>query len=157
MMWTDTLPTKDPWGQVYSSGLKLGFKSSFLYFFLLNCNICNVKITQRWSLIQILVLYWLHRKAGHGPDGWMVGPEVDHNTFMVTTRNKVEQLWKLINISWKFLLTLLMAGLLSERGDGWVRSRLWGGLELATWVHHPPCGPPGPGGAHQSPQRGPGQ
>lgn len=28
------------------------------------------------------------RKAGHGPDGWMVGPEVDHNTFMVTTRNK---------------------------------------------------------------------
>ena len=27
----------------------------------------------------------------------MVGPEVDHNTFMVTTRNKVEQLCKLIN------------------------------------------------------------
>ena len=42
-------------------------------------------------------IYWLHRKAGHGPDGWMVGPEVDHNTFMVTTRNKVEQLCKLIN------------------------------------------------------------
>ena len=29
------------------------------------------------------------RKAGHGPDGWMVGPEVDHTSFMVTTRNQV--------------------------------------------------------------------
>lgn len=28
------------------------------------------------------------RKAGHGPDGWMVGPEVDHTSLMVTTRNK---------------------------------------------------------------------
>jgi len=28
------------------------------------------------------------RKAGYGPDGWMVGPEVDHESFMVTTRNK---------------------------------------------------------------------
>jgi len=28
------------------------------------------------------------RKAGHGPDGWMVGPEVEHASFMVTTRNK---------------------------------------------------------------------
>merc|ERR1712210_178299 len=28
------------------------------------------------------------RKAGHGPDGWMVGPEVEHTSFMVTTRNK---------------------------------------------------------------------
>merc|ERR1712222_281582 len=28
------------------------------------------------------------RKAGHGPDGWMVGPEVDHTSFMVTTRNQ---------------------------------------------------------------------
>ena len=32
---------------------------------------------------------WLFRKAGHGPDGWMVGPEVDHTSFMVTTRNQV--------------------------------------------------------------------
>jgi len=28
------------------------------------------------------------RKAGHGPDGWMVGPEVEHSSLMVTTRNK---------------------------------------------------------------------
>ena len=32
---------------------------------------------------------WFCRKAGHGPDGWMVGPEVDHTSLMVTTRNKV--------------------------------------------------------------------
>ena len=32
---------------------------------------------------------WFFRKAGYGPDGWMVGPEVDHESFMVTTRNKV--------------------------------------------------------------------
>ena len=34
---------------------------------------------------------WFCRKAGHGPDGWMVGPEVEHTSFMITTRNKVGQ------------------------------------------------------------------
>lgn len=29
-----------------------------------------------------------YRKAGFGPDGWMIGPEVGNNIFMVTTRNK---------------------------------------------------------------------
>lgn len=29
-----------------------------------------------------------YRKAGHGPDGWMIGPEVDELSFMVTTRDK---------------------------------------------------------------------
>lgn len=29
-----------------------------------------------------------YRKAGHGSDGWMVGPGLDQNTLMVTTRNK---------------------------------------------------------------------
>jgi len=29
-----------------------------------------------------------YRKAGHGPDGWMIGPEVENSIFMVTTRNK---------------------------------------------------------------------
>lgn len=29
-----------------------------------------------------------YRKAGFGPDGWMIGPEVENSIFMVTTRNK---------------------------------------------------------------------
>ena len=30
-----------------------------------------------------------YRKAGHGPDGWMVGMDFEQNNFIVTTRNKV--------------------------------------------------------------------
>jgi len=29
-----------------------------------------------------------YRKAGHGPDGWMVGMDFEQNNFIVTTRNK---------------------------------------------------------------------
>jgi len=29
-----------------------------------------------------------YRKAGHGPDGWMVGMDFEENTFIVTTRDK---------------------------------------------------------------------
>jgi len=29
-----------------------------------------------------------YRKSGHGPDGWMVGMDLDENTFIVTTRDK---------------------------------------------------------------------
>ena len=51
-----------------------------------------IYLSQTVQLISIslnMKLQWLIRKAGHGPDGWMVGPEVDHTSLMVTTRNKV--------------------------------------------------------------------
>lgn len=28
------------------------------------------------------------RKAGYGPDGWTIGPDLDQSSFMITTRNK---------------------------------------------------------------------
>ena len=29
-----------------------------------------------------------YRKSGHGPDGWMVGMDLEENSFIVTTRDK---------------------------------------------------------------------
>merc|ERR1711874_294865 len=29
-----------------------------------------------------------YRKAGHGPDGWMVGMDLEQNSFIITTRDK---------------------------------------------------------------------
>jgi len=33
--------------------------------------------------------YLFYRKAGSGPDGWIISPKVEQNMFMVTTREKV--------------------------------------------------------------------
>ena len=50
-----------------------------------------------------------YRKAGHGPDGWMVGMDFEQNNFIVTTRDKV----MVMSAKMIWCVTVLIAGILS--------------------------------------------
>ena len=42
--------------------------------------------------------YLFYRKAGSGPDGWIISPKVEQNMFMVTTREKVNKIEEFSNV-----------------------------------------------------------